>query len=109
MADQAPINSSIEFIITQNMIESFARLSGDYNSMHMDVEVARKSRFRRTIVHGMLPFSFLSIIQQKFPEQWIVFKELSGHFNKPVYVGDIISLNIRELSNPTKREIIILF
>ena len=45
-------------------------------------------------MHGMLPFSFLSIIQQKFPQQWIVFKELSGHFNKPVYVGDIISLNI---------------
>jgi 3-oxoacyl-[acyl-carrier protein] reductase len=76
------------------MIESFARLSGDYNSMHMDVEVARKSRFRQTIVHGMLPFSFLSIIQQKFPQQWIIFKELSGHFNKPVYVGDVISLNI---------------
>ena len=94
MADQAPINSSTEFVITQDMIESFARLSGDYNSMHMDVEVARKSRFRQTIVHGMLPFSFLSIIQQKFPQQRIVFKELSGHFNKPVYVGDIISLNI---------------
>lgn len=94
MADQATINSSIEFIITQSMIESFARLSGDYNSMHMDVEVARKSRFRRTIVHGMLPFSFLSIIQQKFPHKKILFKELSGHFNRPVYVGDVISLNI---------------
>lgn len=94
MADQAPINISIEFKITQDMIESFARLSGDYNSMHMNVEIARKSRFRQTIVHGMLPFSFLSIIQQKFPQQCVVFRELSGHFNKPVYAGDVISLNI---------------
>lgn len=95
MADQTPIKLSIEFTITQNMIESFARLSGDYNSMHMDIEVARKSRFRQTIVHGMLPFSFLSVIQQKFPQQKIVFKELSGHFNKPVHAGDVISLNIK--------------
>jgi 3-oxoacyl-[acyl-carrier protein] reductase len=94
MAGQSPINISIEFTITQNMIESFARLTGDYNSMHMDVEVARKSRFRQTIVHGMLPFSFLSVIQLKFPKHLIIFKQLSGHFNKPVYVDDVISLNI---------------
>lgn len=94
MADQVPINISIDFTITQKMIESFARLTGDYNSMHMDVEVARKSRFRRTIVHGMLPFSFISIIQKAFPQQCIVFKELSGHFNKPVYVEDLLTLDI---------------
>jgi 3-oxoacyl-[acyl-carrier protein] reductase len=94
MAKQTTIKLSIEFQITQSMIESFAKLSGDYNSMHMNIEVARKSRFRQTIVHGMLPLSFLSIIQKKFPQQQIVFKELSAHFNKPVYADDAISLNI---------------
>lgn len=94
MPKQTPVKLSIELQITQKMIESFARFSGDYNSMHMNVEVARKSRFRRTIVHGMLPFSFLSFIKQEFPQQQIAFTELSAHFNKPVYVDDTISLDI---------------
>jgi len=94
MADQALENLVTEFTITQAMIDAFARLTGDYNSMHMNAEIARKSRYRRIIVHGMLPFSFLSVIQQKFPQQQIVFKELSCHFNKPVYAGDVVTLNI---------------
>lgn len=95
MAEKNPIKLTTEFTVTKNMIESFARLSGDYNSMHMDAEVARKSRFRQPIVHGMLPFSFLSIIHNKFPQQKIVFNELSGHFNKPVHVDDVIDLEIK--------------
>jgi 3-oxoacyl-[acyl-carrier protein] reductase len=94
MSDLAPINISIQFIIRQNMIDSFARLTGDFNSMHMDIEVARRSRFRQTIVHGMLPFSFISVVQYYFQDKHIIFRKLSGHFNKPVYVDDVISLNI---------------
>jgi len=94
MALQTADPLSIEFRITQGMIESFARLSGDYNSMHMDPEVARRSRFRRTIVHGMLPFSFISMIQHHFKEGQISFTRLSAHFNKPVFVNDVISLTV---------------
>jgi len=85
---------SFDFRVTQSMIESFARLTGDFNSMHMDPEVARRSRFRRTIVHGMLPFSFLSLVQSQHRENTVSFTELSAHFNKPFFAGDTISLII---------------
>jgi 3-oxoacyl-[acyl-carrier protein] reductase len=85
---------SFDFRVTQSMIESFARLTGDYNSMHMDPEVARRSRFRRTIVHGMLPFSFLSLVQSQHRDNTVSFTELSAHFNKPFFADDDISLNI---------------
>ena len=84
-----------DFRINQSMVDSFARVTGDYNSMHTDIEVARKSRFRRTIVHGMLPFSFLTILQTEFPDRLVIFKELSGHFNKPAFVDDEISLELK--------------
>ena len=84
-----------DFRINQSMVDSFARVTGDYNSMHTDIEVARKSRFRRTIVHGMLPFSFLTILQTEFPGRLVIFKELSGHFNKPAFVDDEISLELK--------------
>lgn len=84
-----------EFRINQDMVDSFARLTGDFNSMHTNIEVARKSRFRRTIVHGMLPFSFLAILQREFADQLVVFKELSGHFNKPAFIDDEILLELK--------------
>ena len=34
------------------------RLTGDRNALHVDEEIARKFRYRKPVVHGMLPFSF---------------------------------------------------
>jgi NAD(P)-dependent dehydrogenase (short-subunit alcohol dehydrogenase family) len=76
------------------MVDTFARLSGDYNSLHMNPEVARRSRFRRPIVHGMLPLSFLALIQEQYRNEHISFTRLSAHFNKPVFVNDTIILKI---------------
>lgn len=92
---QIPHKLVHEFRINQDMVDAFARVTGDYNSMHTNIEVARKSRFRRTIVHGMLPFSFLAILQREFAGQSVVFKALSGHFNKPAFIDDEILLELK--------------
>jgi len=95
MADQTTDSLSLGFTVTRDMVDSFARLSGDYNSMHMNPEVARRSRFRRPIVHGMLPFSFICMIQDHYKDQHITFKELSAHFNKPVFLHDSVLLTVK--------------
>lgn len=75
------------------MIAQFAAFTGDFNSMHLDEEIARKSRFRARVAHGMLSFSFLSCIQQDFPESKVRFKSLEARFLKPVFPGDRLSLH----------------
>ncbi len=94
MNNEIPQKLVHEFRINQDMVDAFSRMTGDYNSMHTNIEVARKSRFRRTIVHGMLPLSFLALVQREFADQLVIFKALSGHFNKPAFVDDEILLEI---------------
>jgi len=49
--------------ITQEMIDDFARVSGDDNWIHVDVERARRELpGGKTIAHGMLTFSLLTAL-----------------------------------------------
>jgi acyl dehydratase len=51
--------------ITQDMIDKFAEVSGDYQWIHVDVErCKRESPFKTPIAHGNLTFCLLSSIQR---------------------------------------------
>lgn len=40
--------------LTRQMIDDYARLSGDHNPIHVDEEVAKQRKFRTVVAHGML-------------------------------------------------------
>src|SRR3546814_9858000 len=46
--------------VTQEMIECFAEVSGDFNPLHLDVDYARETVFKGRIAHGILSASFIS-------------------------------------------------
>lgn len=46
--------------ITELMANEFAKITGDYSPIHMDVEYARTTKFNQRICHGMLLASFFS-------------------------------------------------
>ena len=60
--DQIDIGLTKEFdvIITQSLVDDFAKISGDYSPIHMNEEFAKSTKFGRKIVHGMLLASLLS-------------------------------------------------
>jgi len=41
-------------VVTDEMVDMFARLTGDYNPIHLDEQFARKTIHRRRIAHGAL-------------------------------------------------------
>ncbi len=84
----------VRFQISAEMVKDFAELTGDYNSLHMDEEFARKSKYRQRIVHGMLPFSFITLLQNDFPNSQIEFLSFDTNFRQPIFVGDEIKLEI---------------
>lgn len=43
-----------ERVLTQEDFDAFARLSGDDNPIHVDPEFSARTRFGRTVSHGML-------------------------------------------------------
>lgn len=93
---------SITRQITDELVRSFAELSGDFNRIHLDEEFAAKTRFGRRIAHGMLSGAFISaVLGNEFRERKIVYLSQTMKFTAPVFLGDTITTtatvsNLRE-------------
>lgn len=93
---------STERRVTDELIRKFADVSGDFNPIHLDEEVARKTRFGRRIAHGMLSGAFISaVLGNEFSERKIVYLSQTLRFTAPVFIGDTVTAtatvkNIRE-------------
>jgi NAD(P)-dependent dehydrogenase (short-subunit alcohol dehydrogenase family)/acyl dehydratase len=85
--------SSIQLLLTSELVEAFAAATADRNSLHMDGEFARRSRFRKPIVHGMLPVAVLLLASM--PEKtWL--RSLSCRFLQPAMVGDLLDMTLAQ-------------
>lgn len=96
---------SKERLVTDELVRSFAEVSGDYNPIHLDEEFAKTTRFGRRIAHGMLSGAFISaVLGYEFAEKKIVYLSQTLKFTAPVYIGDTVTTtatvtNIREDKN----------
>lgn len=77
--------------ITAKDVDAFACLTGDNNPLHMDDEFAAKTTFKKRVVHGMLPASFIStMIGTKLPGEGSLWYEQKLRFISPVRIGERI-------------------
>jgi acyl dehydratase len=91
VGDQAVMEKQI----TKEVVEDFARLTGDYNKMHMDPGFAGQQWFGQPVAHGMLASALLSsVMGMKLPGDGTILMEESTEFKKPVCFGDTIQARI---------------
>lgn len=84
----------IEHTFSQEEFDQFALLSGDNNPIHVDAEFAARSRFGRTVAHGLLLCSKLrALIEQLVPGGRLL--DQSVIFEAPTYAGDRMRLSAR--------------
>jgi len=77
--------------ISKQDVMDFARLSGDFNPLHVDEDFGKKSPFGNNIVHGMLVGSlFSALIGMHCPGKNSVYMSQTLNFKKPIYHDDII-------------------
>lgn len=82
-----PVGKTFGFkhFISQKDVDTFARLSGDFNPLHIDKEFALGTVFKGTIVHGMLAASLFSrAIGMHCPGRYAVIMEQDIKYIKPV-------------------------
>ena len=80
--------------VTEADVVAFAGLSGDFNPIHMDHEMAAKSPFRGPIAHGLLGLAIASGLGSFAPRvETVAFVAIiEWKFLEPIAFGDTIHL-----------------
>ena len=88
--------ASITKKITLESIKTFAETVGDFNPLHFDDEFAKNEGFDERIAHGMLVGSLVStVLGNKLPGPGTIYLGQSFNFIAPVYVNDIIRVQVK--------------
>lgn len=79
------------WVPTQADFDAFAELSGDDNPIHVDAEFSARTRFGRTVSHGMLLYSRLwALLRQHYPEHRHAMQALM--FPNPAYAEEELEI-----------------
>lgn len=93
------MEASHEKTVSEDDINSFADVSGDYNPVHMDEAYAAGTFFKSRIAHGMLTASFIStVLGTRLPGPGCIYLSQNLRFLAPVRIGDTVKALARVAS-----------
>lgn len=82
---------SFERKISKQDVMDFAKLSGDFNPLHVDPDFGKKSQFKANIVHGMLAASlFSSLVGMHCTGEKSLYISQTLKFRQPIYYDDTV-------------------
>ena len=78
--------------VTESDVTEFARLTGDFDPLHVDKEFAKETPFRQPIAHGLLGLSLVAGIGSESPNvETVAFLGVSDwSFRRPIFFGDTL-------------------
>jgi 3-hydroxybutyryl-CoA dehydratase len=88
-------SAQISKTITEKDINDFARVTGDFNPLHLDQAYAEKTIFKGRIAHGLLSVGLLStVLGNILPGHGTIYLSQEIKFLAPVRIGDTITAKV---------------
>jgi len=85
-----------ERYISADDVKKFAEVVGDLNPIHLDVEFAESSFFKKRIVHGAFLTGLISkVLGMDFPGQGTVYISQNSIFKRPVFVDTTVTVEVK--------------
>ncbi len=82
-------------VITAEHIGAFGDLVSDHAPVHFDSEFAKRNGFEGRIAHGLFVTALVSgMLGEELPGPDSVINEIKVKYRAPVYVGDIIQIEL---------------
>ncbi len=76
-------------IISEEAVNQFAQITGDFNPLHCDPTYGKQTKFKKNIVHGMLIGSlFSTLVGMYCPGRNCLYLSQTLKFRRPVFFGD---------------------
>ena len=100
------MSATTSMTITGEQIDTFAKITGDFNPIHVDDEAAKAAGFAGRIAHGALSASLISaVLGNDLPGPGAVFVELNLRFRRPAMIGDEVTAvaTVKEINARTGR------
>ncbi len=92
--------------VTDSDVMMFARVTGDFNPVHIDEAAAAKSRFKGRIAHGMLSAGFISAtIAGQLPGPGSIYLAQTLKFTAPVRIGDTVTSTVEIVELMSKNRV----
>lgn len=98
-------STEVVHTVTEEDIQVFGDLSGDYNPLHFDQEWASKTIFKGRIAHGLLTASFISTaIGMELPGPGTIYLGQRMSFKRPVRIGDTITARVEVVEKDDEKQ-----
>ncbi len=98
-SEESDFKKVYEVRVTEEMVEDYAKLTGDYNSIHFNDLAAQMLGFNNRFAHGVLIAGIASKAVLDLFGDGVIPGRLELKFSSPVYVGSTIGIFVR-----TRRE-----
>ena len=87
------LKKKFQVTIIEHMLNDFAKLSGDYNPLHVNEEYASSTSFKKRVCGGMFLASFFSrLIGMYLPGKHALYISQSLNFVHPCFIGEKITV-----------------
>ena len=88
-------SAQISKTITEEVINDFARVTGDFNPVHLDQAYAEKTFFKGRIAHGLFSVGLLStVLGNILPGHGTIYLSQEIKFLAPVRIGDTLRAKV---------------
>ena len=95
--------------ITESMVDEFAKISGDYNPLHMDEKFAQSRDFKNRVCHGMLLGSLFSrLVGMYIPGKYSLYFSQTLDFVNPSIINDTVTVVGKVISKTESTKLITL-
>ena len=100
---------NFQITITESMLNDFAKLSGDYNPLHMNEEYASSTSFKKRVCSGMFLATFFSrLIGMYLPGKHALHISQSLNFVNPCFLDEKITVEGEVIDKSIATKIITL-
>ena len=101
--------ASISKKFSNQDLHDFAKLSLDFNPVHLDAEFAKETIFGKQVVHGMLASSLFSgLLGTHLPGEGTIYLGQDLKFKKPIFVDQEVTATVEVINIRKEKSIITL-
>lgn len=96
MVEQNPTRApdfNVPWTVAADQSERYAAVSGDFNPIHLDDDVARSAGLKARILHGLCTMAYAGrvVVDELLQGDCTRLARLSVRFSRPVYMGDTLT------------------